>query len=164
MTSLRVRQAALILLVLFGGHLSASGQGLQYGIGRTATQDEISDWDKILDPVGKEIPEGKGTAMQGKIIYQDTCESCHGGNGINGNAPELTGYLRIYPIHTWDKIYRTMPLGTSGTGERVIKLTPDETYSLTAYILYLNGMAAENDILHKKNLPAVRIPDPDFIR
>jgi len=163
-TSLRVRLAAFTLLVLFGWHLSASGQGLQYEIGRSATQEEISDWDKTLDPAGKEIPEGKGTAVQGKIMYQESCESCHGENGINGSAPELTGYLRIYPIHTWDKIYRTMPLGTSGAGERDIKLSPDETYSLTAYILYLNGMAAENDILHKQNLPAVRIPDPDFIR
>ena len=161
---MRVRLAVFILFAFFGWHFSASAQGLQYQIGRSATQEEISDWDKTLDPSGNELPDGSGTAQDGEKIYSSSCVSCHGVNGINGRAPELTGYLRIYPVHTWDKIYRTMPLSTSGSGERDVKLNPDQVYALTAYILYLNGMAAMNDVLKKQNLAAVRIPDPVLTR
>ena len=98
------------------------------------------------------------------MIYRESCASCHGDSGANGGAPDLTGSLRIYPINTWDKIYRNMPLSTTNSGERERKLSPNEVYALTAYILYINGMAAENDILNKQNLAPVRIPDPELIR
>jgi mono/diheme cytochrome c family protein len=161
--SFPVVQVVFILFLHVGWQSIAIAQGLQYEVGRTATEQEINDWDRTLDPSGNEVPDGRGTASGGEIIYQRYCQSCHGTNGINGRAPELTGYLRIYPIQTWDKIYRTMPLSASGTGEHEVKLSPDEVYALTAYILYLNGMAAENDVIDKQNLPAVRIPDPDLI-
>ena len=131
-----------------------------YDIGRTATEDEIREWDTPVDPSGNELPEGSGTASQGLVIYQEACASCHGDSGADGTAPGLTGYLRIYPINTWDKIYRTMPLSTTGAGTRDRKLSPNEVYALTAYILHMNGMAALNDVLNKQNLAEVRIPIP----
>jgi S-disulfanyl-L-cysteine oxidoreductase SoxD len=154
----------LIFGILFSTTPCILAQGLNYNIGRTPTETEISEWDTPLDPAGNELPEGSGTASQGSVIYQESCVSCHGDSGGDGNAPGLTGYLRIYPINTWDKIYRTMPLSTTGAGTRERKLSPDEVYALTAYILHLNGMAALNDTLNKQNLAEVRIPMPELTR
>jgi cytochrome c len=140
--------------------LSVPAQGINYEIGRIPTEEEIREWDTTLDPSGNEVPEGSGTAARGAEIYAESCVSCHGERGTNGSAPELTGYMRIYPIQTWDKIYRTMPLSASNPGERERRLSPDEAYALTAYVLYLNGMTAENDIVNKQNLAEVRIPIP----
>jgi S-disulfanyl-L-cysteine oxidoreductase SoxD len=38
-------------------------------------------------------------------------------------------------------------------------LTPDETYSVTAFILYLNGIVDEKAELNEKTLPRVRMPN-----
>ena len=154
----------LVTAILLGACHTVLSQGINYNIGRIATEDEIREWDTPLDPSGNELPEGSGTASQGAVIYRESCASCHGDSGADGRASELTGYMRIYPINTWDKIYRTMPLSQTNPGTREKELSPDEVYAVTAYILYLNGMAAENDILNKQNLAEVRIPEPGLMR
>ncbi len=40
-------------------------------------------------------------------------------------------------------------------------LTSDETYALTAYILKLNGIVGENDVMNAETLPKVRMPNRD---
>jgi cytochrome c553 len=150
-----------LLIVL--SHIS-SAQGLKYNVGRIATEEEIKAWDVTQDPSGNELPLGSGTAEQGMVTYRESCANCHGADGVGDSAPRLTGFLRIYPIDTWEKIYRTMPLSITNPGIPEKKLHPDETYALTAYILYINGMAAENDILNNYNLAEVRIPDPQLTR
>lgn len=36
-----------------------------------------------------------------------------------------------------------------------------EVYSVTAYVLYLNGIVSENEILNGKSLPKVKMPNRD---
>jgi cytochrome c len=38
-------------------------------------------------------------------------------------------------------------------------LSSDEVYSLTAYILFLNGVIAENDVIDATTLPKVVMPN-----
>ncbi|MGK0296882.1 MAG: cytochrome c553 [Gammaproteobacteria bacterium] len=154
----------LVTTLLIVISLTSSAQGINYKMGRTATDEEIKALDVTLDPSGDELPQGSGTAEQGAVIYRESCVNCHGLDGVGDSAPQLIGFLRIYPIDTWDKIYRTMPLSITKPGTREKKLHPDETYALTAYILYINGMTAENDILNNYNLAEVRIPDPQISR
>ena len=52
-------------------------------------------------------------------------------------------------------IDRTMPLNAEGT------LTADEVYALTAYLLYLNDLVAEDDELDAGNLAAIEMPNRD---
>jgi hypothetical protein len=40
-------------------------------------------------------------------------------------------------------------------------LTNDEVYALTAYILALNRLIGENDVMNAKTLPRVRMPNRD---
>ena len=48
-----------------------------------------------------------------------------------------------------------MPLGNEGT------LTADEVYSLTAYLLSLNKMIPEDQVLDQHSLPKVKMPIGD---
>jgi cytochrome c len=44
-------------------------------------------------------------------------------------------------------------------------LTDQEAYSLTAYILQLNGIIGADDVVDARSLPAVQMPNRDnFIR
>jgi cytochrome c len=48
-----------------------------------------------------------------------------------------------------------MPVGNEGT------LTPDEVYSLTAYLLFVNKVIPEDQVLDKQSLPKVKMPIGD---
>jgi len=55
----------------------------------------------------------------------------------------------------WDFINRAMPLGREGT------LTADEVYSLTAYLLFLNALVPEDQVIDAQSLPIVKMPIGD---
>ena len=55
----------------------------------------------------------------------------------------------------WDFINRGMPLGREGT------LTADEVYSLTAYLLFINAVIPEDQVLDAQSLPKVKMPIGD---
>ena len=52
----------------------------------------------------------------------------------------------------WDFIHRGMPLGNEGT------LTPNEVYALTAYLLAVNKIIPEDQVLDQNNLAKVKMP------
>ncbi len=60
-----------------------------------------------------------------------------------------------YATTVWDYINRGMPLNQEGI------LTADEVYALTAYLLYLNDVIAEDDVLDAESLPKVEMPNRD---
>jgi cytochrome c len=45
--------------------------------------------------------------------------------------------------------------------EAPLSLSPDEVYSLCAYLLHLNGVIAEADEINAETLPAVQMPNRD---
>ena len=161
----------LLFLMLLGG--SALAQSPTYGVGRTPSAEEIRAWDISISPTGEELPPGRGTAEEGELVYRRTgCAGCHGRGGIDGRAPRLVrldrgpdadpwDLGRILPIRApyatvvWDYINRGMPLNREGT------LTADEVYALTAYLLYLNDVIAEDDVLDAQSLPQVEMPNRD---
>ena len=38
-------------------------------------------------------------------------------------------------------------------------LVPDEVYSVAAYVLFLNGVVGENDVLNETTLPKIQMPN-----
>ena len=161
--------AAIPLLL---GSLLASpaiAQSPTYGVGRTPTAEELRRMDISIGFAGEELPPGRGTAKEGAQLYmQKACVGCHGVGGSGGLAPILVSKQsadvpvwkreRILPLRApsativWDFINRGMPLGQEGT------LKPDEVYSLTAYLLFLNKVIPEDQVLNKENLPKVKMP------
>jgi cytochrome c len=150
----------------------AFAQSPTYGVGRTPTAEEIRRMDISISPTGEELPPGRGNAKQGAQVYeQKGCIACHGDTGIEGMAPLLRSKKsadlpiwereRILPLRApfativWDFINRGMPVGQEGT------LTPDEVYSLTAYLLFINKVIPEDEVLDKQSLPKVKMPIGD---
>jgi cytochrome c len=172
MGSHRILPFAFVLPVLIIGGVSALAQGPTYGIGRTPTPAEIKALDIAIGPTGEELPPGKGNAKEGAQLYRTKgCAACHGAQGIEGPAPilkskdpknpDLWARGRILPLRApfatgvWDYINRGMPLNREGT------LTPDEVYSLTAYLLFINDVIPEDQALDQQSLPKVKMPIGD---
>ena len=175
MDSLRFIATAAIGLLLGS---PASAQSPTYGVGRTPSADEIRALDISIGPTGEELPPGHGTAKEGATLFQQKgCAGCHGRAGIGAVAPALqsnkgqdvplwergrgsSGWMILpltapYATTVWDYIHRGMPLGKEGT------LTADEVYSLTAYLLFLNHVIPEDQVLDQQSLPKVKMPIGD---
>jgi cytochrome c len=163
-----LRLAAILLLL----GSPAFAQSPTYGVGRTPTAEEIRRMDISIGAAGEELPPGRGTAKEGlQVFEQKGCGACHGAAGLGGMAPALQSKKdpklaiwereRILPLRApfativWDFINRGMPVGLEGT------LTPDEVYSLTAYLLFLNKVIPEDQVLDKQSLPKVKMPIGD---
>ena len=166
-----MRSLSLLSFVLLMT-VAAVAQSPTYGVGRTPTPEEIRALDISIGPTGEELPPGHGTAKEGAQLYRAKgCAGCHGATGIEGKAPilkskarpdvELWARGRILPLRSpfattvWDYINRAMPLNREGT------LTADEVYSLTAFLLYINGVIPEDEVLDAKRLPRVKMPIGD---
>lgn len=173
MGSLKLVTIVLLLgsAVLLGGPAFAQSSPT-YGVGRTPTAEEIRALDISISPTGEELPPGRGTVKEGAHLFEDKgCVGCHGEGGVGGLAPALKSTTsqdipiwkreRILPLRApfattvWDFIHRAMPLGNEGT------LTADEAYALTAYLLFLNKVIPEDQVLDKQSLPKVKMPIGD---
>ena len=157
----------LVLALLMGAAVLA--QSPTYGVGRTPTAEEIRAWDISIGPHGEELPPGRGTVRDGAQLYRTKgCAGCHGANAIDGKAPilkskagkevDLWARGRVLPLRAphattvWDYINRAMPLNREGT------LTADEVYALTAFLLNINGVIPEDEVIDAKSLPKVKMP------
>jgi S-disulfanyl-L-cysteine oxidoreductase SoxD len=170
-----LRLVAIVLLlgspVLLGSPAFAQSSPT-YGVGRAPTAEEIRALDISIGPTGEELPPGRGTAKEGAELFKEKgCFVCHGEAGIGELAPALKSKKgqdvpiwereRILPLRApfattvWDFIHRGMPLGNEGT------LTADEVYALTAYLLFMNQVIPEDEVLDKQSLPKVKMPIGD---
>jgi cytochrome c len=60
-----------------------------------------------------------------------------------------------YATTVWDYINRAMPLN------KEVTLTPDNVYSLVAFLLFKNGVIAEAQVMDAQTLPKVKMPNRD---
>jgi mono/diheme cytochrome c family protein len=166
MGTLKVFPFALFVISISGA--SALAQSQTYGVGRTPSAEELRAWDISIGPTGEELPPGRGTAKDGAQIYRAKCAACHGATGIGGSAPilkskagkdvDLWARGRILPLRApfatevWDYVNRAMPLNREGT------LTVDEVYALTAFLLYINDVIREDEVIDAQSLPKVKMP------
>jgi S-disulfanyl-L-cysteine oxidoreductase SoxD len=159
--------AAALALVLAAGAVRAETPNL----GRVATPEEIKAYDITADPNGDGLPPGSGTPQQGEAVYTAKCGSCHGEKGVNGQADRLVGGQGTlsgekrpiktvgsnwpYATSVFAYIRRAMPFNEPKS------LTPDETYAVTAYLLQLNGIIKDGDVMNAQTLPKVQMPNRD---
>lgn len=162
----RTLTAVLVLALL-----PAVAGARDYGLGSTPSEAEIARWDIDIRPDGKGLPKGSGTAEQGETVYVEKCASCHGDFAEGaGRYPALMGGEGTLdtedPVKTvgsywpfastvWDYVHRAMPFGNAQS------LTDDETYALTAYLLYANQLIPYDKELDQDNLADVTMPNED---
>ena len=156
---------ALATLVLAGVAL-----GQTPNLGEPIDEEEIAAWDIDILPDGTGLPPGSGTAEQGEPIFAQKCAVCHGANGEGGISFALTGGEPLtngidtaktignfwpYATTIFDYTRRAMPWLTPRT------LTDNEVYALTAYMLALNDIIDEDDVMNAQTLPQVQMPNRD---
>lgn len=152
-----MRSLKCLMAIITLSAVSAWAQGPTYKLGKSATPDEVKSWDTSVGPEGKELPPGKGDAAAGEKIFSARgCAWCHGPTGEEGPAPHLVGggiAGWAFATSIWDYINRAMPLNHEGS------LTPNEVYSLTAYLLSRNKIIKAEDTLDQASLPKVQMPN-----
>ena len=142
----------------------------RYDLGRPATPEEIKGWDIDVSPDGAGLPPGHGDAQQGEAIFAEKCASCHGAHGEGKPMDRLVGGMGTLapdkgpPIKTvgsywpyattlFDYVRRAMPW------DRPKSLSDEEVYSVAAYILYLNKVIGQDDVIDAQSLPKVAMPN-----
>jgi mono/diheme cytochrome c family protein len=163
MSMRNVAIAATLCAVAFSAAYAADAPLL----GKPISEADIKPWDITIMPDGTGLPAGSGTAAQGAPIFQAKCSACHGEKGVGGFAApvnagpphaSLDGGKSIsnfwpYATTVFDFIRRAMPYTAPKS------LTDQEVYQVTAYVLYLNKLVGENDVVDAKTLPKVKMPN-----
>jgi cytochrome c len=121
-------------------------------------------------PDGTGLPEGSGTVAEGRALFMLRCAKCHGEKAEGDVGPALVGgrgslatakprktvgSFWPYATTVWDYVNRAMPFNEPGV------LTHSQVYAAVAYVLYLNDLVGENDVLNAKTLPKIRMPNRD---
>ena len=146
----------------------------RFGFGKTPTAAEIKALDIDVRPDGQGLPVGEGTVAEGSKIYKMKCAVCHGATGKEGPQDVLVGEMATsqfrfaesvelarqknignywpYASTIFDYTYRAMPQNLPGS------LTPDEVYSLVAFLLFENKIISEETVMNQTTLPQVQMP------
>ena len=163
------RTGVLAVAVILAGTV-ALGQSPKHGVGRTPTDEDSRAFGIMVAPDGTGLPAGSGTAVEGKDVFAARCASCHGAKGEGGDGPALVGGQGTlatprprksvgsywpYATTVWDYVNRAMPFNQPGT------LSHDDVYAVAAYVLFLNDIVGEKQVLNAKSLPLVKMPNRD---
>lgn len=137
-------------------------------LGVEATSDQVEEWDISIDPEGEGLPAGAGTAREGAEIYAQKCLACHGAEGAGQPNDRLAGghgtigeQLPVktvgsywpYATTIFDYVRRAMPFTAP------MSLSDDEVYALTAYLLRINGIVGDTDVMNAETLRRVTMPN-----
>ena len=164
------RSSRAAVLIALGASAAGNIAGAQEGpgLGVAVTSEQIEGWALTILPDGTGLPPGSGTARNGAEIYAAKCAACHGANGTGGPNDQLAGghgtLATPSPMRTvgsywpyattiFDYVRRAMPIVQPQS------LTNDEVYALTAYLLHVNGIIAEDEVMDARTLPRVAMPN-----
>jgi S-disulfanyl-L-cysteine oxidoreductase SoxD len=152
------------------------------GIGRSATDKEISAWDIDVRPDFKGLPKGSGSVNRGQDIWESRCASCHGTFGesnevftpliggttaedikngrvaalANGKQPQKTTIMKVPTLSTlWDYIHRAMPWNEPKS------LSNDDVFAVLAYLLSLAEIVPEDFTLNDQNIVDIQKKMPN---
>jgi cytochrome c len=155
-------------LAVLAGTVIVAAQSPKYGVGHPATQDQIRGLGMAIAPDGTGLPEGSGTVAAGREIFAAKCSKCHGEKATGDVGPPLVGgrgtLATAKPLKTvgsywpyattvWDYISRAMPFDQPGS------LKAPEVYALVAFILNINDIIPNDQMMDAKSLPKVQMPN-----
>ena len=147
-----------------------SAPGKPPALGTAVSAPEIASFDISIPPSGAGLPKGGGSARRGLQVYEQKCIACHGAKGAGKPADALVGGIgslaTAKPVRTvgsywpysstlFDYVRRAMPISNP------LSLSDDEVYSVSAYVLFLNGIVGEDAVMNAQTLPLVKMPNRD---
>ena len=164
---LPLTRAALLLATVAWLPVAISSQETA-GLGTPITEAQLAAFDLIAQPDGSGLPPGSGTASAGKAVYQARCAACHGlrgegissltviaGGDMHSAAPPLrtVGSYWPYASTLFDYVRRAMPADAPKS------LDHQQVYQVVAYVLHLNGIVTEDQVLDARTLPGIKMPN-----
>lgn len=169
-SALRPELTIAVALLSVGALRSAMAEPPKFGLGTPLTQDAVAPFDIEVRADGTGLPAGSGTVKAGEALFAQNCAACHGAKGEHpiSSAIRLTGGMGTlatpaavqtvgsywpYATTLYDYIHRAMPFNAPQS------LSPDQVYAVTAYVLYLNGIVPETQVLDAASLPQVQMPN-----
>jgi cytochrome c len=144
----------------------AAQQGPDLGVEISA--EDLAPWDLSIETDGAGLPPGAGDVATGRAVYEAQCLACHGQEGAGTPNDRLVGghgtldslqQVRTigsfwpYASTVFDYVRRAMPFATPQS------LSDDEVYAVTAYILYMNDIIDEGDVMNARTLARVEMPN-----
>ena len=159
----------ILLAGIAGFAFAAAAAAETPNLGKPISPADIAAWDITIMPDGAGLPAGSGTSAQGAPIFAAKCAACRGDKGTGGIAAPVTAgpprasldggktIANFWPYSTtvFDFIRRAMPYNAPRS------LKDDEVYALTAYLLSLNKVIGEGEVMNKDTLPKVKMPNRD---
>ena len=136
-------------------------------LGTPISPAELAAWNIFVLPDGTGLPRGSGTFAQGAPIFAQKCALCHGDQGKGGISAALVGSPPIKSLDATKTIANFWPYSTtifdfirrSMPWQQPRSLTDEEVYALTAYLLALNKIIGEQDVMNAQTLPKVKMPN-----
>jgi len=139
-------------------------------LGATPSPAMLAAMDISIPPSGAGLPAGSGSVAQGQKVYDAKCQICHGPKGVGKPADPLVGGMgslasgkpmrtvgSYWPYATtlFDYVRRAMPSNAPQS------LSNEEAYAASAYVLFLNGIIREDQVMTAQTLPQVKMPNRD---
>jgi len=170
-------------------HVNEKAHTAKVSYGKVATKNEQIAWDIDIMADGHGLPAGEGSVEFGDEVYEEKCVSCHGdfgaGDGLypaftHGNAYEMQKTLTSQRVtgtesgpkrnfgSYWPHLSTAWWYIKTGMPHQApMSLTNDETYALTAYLLYINEIKVNGEIidedfvLSRENFTDIVMPNVD---
>jgi hypothetical protein len=160
----------IISIIIIFNLLSISCSAAAHGpnLGRTLSRGADEASSSVIWPDGRNLPPGRGSAVDGAAIYAERCIACHGDRGRGGAGGELAGgnpdlaaaqpdqtvgTYWPYAMTLFDFVRRAMPLDAPWS------LGDEEVYAVVAYLLSINGIVPADAVLDAAAIAAVRMPN-----
>ena len=155
--------------------------------GRRATANEIAAWNKDVTPTSPP-PVGQGTVEEGEELYEAQCVMCHGDFGSGGGGypslskgnayknqktltnqrdkPNNEGPVRVFGSYWPDASTMWWYIQSGMPHPNTKSLSDDETYALTAYMLSINELRVDGEVveddefeLNQDNFAKIEMPN-----
>ena len=174
----KLRDSSVWLLLVVAGLLASLSLQVAAAdnpprLGEVVSAQDLAALNITVLPSGEGLPSGSGSVVAGGKVYLAHCQSCHGVDGSGGPNDALTGGISslattqpvksvgsFWPYATtlFDYVRRAMPYTSPGL------LSNDETYAVTAYVLFMNEIVAEDTVLDAATLAEVVMPNAQGFR
>ena len=161
MSTLRIALAAALALAA-----GAAARRNRPNLGQAITPGDLAPWDIGVMPDGTGLPPAaappcKARRSMPRNARPATARTARAANGAMVGGPprdriearKTIANFWPYATTIFDFIRRAMPR------EQPKSLTDQEVYALTAYLLSLNKLIGETDVINAKTLPAVKMPN-----
>src|SRR2546422_679770 len=133
------------------------------GFGQPIGEADLAAWNiDIRTSDGLGLPPGRGTAAEGRAVYNAKCVACHGAEAKGGPTyGTMVGGIGSFKsslrVVTPGSMYPYAPIHR----HRPQTLTADEVYAVSAYLLHVNGLIPADAVMDAHSLPNVSMPNRD---